>query len=109
MHVNIPSRDLEGSQRFYGTVFDWEFTPNTEEYVLFSDCGGIGGGLTKGAQPSERGMLFFIAVDCIPATLDSIKAAGGTVELEKTPVGGPGFYAIFRDPDGNRVGLYSAN
>jgi predicted enzyme related to lactoylglutathione lyase len=109
VHVNIPSLDLERSQRFYETVFGWEFTPNTKDYVLFSDCGGIGGGLTRRAAPADGGVLFFIGVERIPATLDAIRAAGGVVELEKTAVGGPGFYAIFRDADGNRVGLYSVD
>ena len=107
VHVNLPCLDIERAQRFYGGVFDWTFMPNTDDYVLFSDHDGVGGGLTKGSKPSDEGIVFFIQVDDIPATLSEVAAAGGTVELEKTPVGGPGFYGLFRDPEGNRVGVYS--
>ncbi|MBD3161817.1 MAG: VOC family protein [Candidatus Eisenbacteria bacterium] len=107
VHVNIPSRDLEESRQFYGALFGWEFTPNAEHYVLFSDRGGIGGGLTTRASPTKEGVLLFIAVADIPETLERVRRAGGSVELEKTPVGGPGFYAVFIDPHGNRIGIYS--
>lgn len=43
IHLNIPSRELNESAAIYGDVFGWEFTPNTDEYLLFND-GGHGGG-----------------------------------------------------------------
>lgn len=107
VHVNLPCLNLDRAQRFYGEVFGWTFTPNTADYVLFSDGGGIGGGLTLRSRPSEDGVLFFIHVVDIPSSLASVVATGGLVELEKTPVGGPGFYGLFKDSEGNRVGVYS--
>lgn len=109
VHVNLPCLELARAQRFYATVFGWTFTPNTDDYVLFSDRGGIGGGLTLRTRPSEEGVLFFIRVDDIPAALAAAESAGGSVELERTPVGGPGYYGILRDSEGNRVGVYSDN
>jgi predicted enzyme related to lactoylglutathione lyase len=107
VHVNLPCLDLVRAQRFYGRVFGWAFTPNTDDYVLFSDKGGVGGGLTLRSKPSDDGVVFFIQVDDIHGTLASVVSAGGSAELEKTPIGGPGFYGIFRDTEGNRVGVYS--
>ncbi|WP_418318967.1 VOC family protein [Piscinibacter sakaiensis] len=107
VHVNIPCRQIERAQGFYRALFGWSFTPNTEGYVLFSDNGGIGGGLTTGATPSETGVLFFIQVDDIAKTLAEAGRRGASVVTDKRPVGGPGFYAVFADPEGNRVGLFS--
>jgi predicted enzyme related to lactoylglutathione lyase len=109
VHINVPCIDITRAQEFYAGVFGWTFTPNTEDYVLFSDRGGIGGGLTLRSRPSDHGVLFFVHVSDIPNTLAAVESAGGSVELEKTPVGGPGFYALLRDCEGNRVGVYSEN
>jgi predicted enzyme related to lactoylglutathione lyase len=107
VHVNIPCTDLNRAQRFYEGVFEWSFTPNTEDYVLFSDRGGIGGGLTLRTKPVEGGVMFFVDVEDIPSALEAVGRSGGSVVLEKTPVGGPGFYSVFRDSEGNLIGLYS--
>ena len=50
----------------------------------------------------------YVQVEDIPETLAKISTLGGKVEKEKTEIGGDyGFYAIFRDPSGNRLGLWS--
>lgn len=107
VHVNLPALDLARSREFYGTVFGWTFTPNTDGYVLFHDGGGVDGALTTGAKPAADGVLLFLQVDDIPDAVTRIEAAGGSLLQGKRPVGGPGFYAIFVDPAGNRIGLFS--
>lgn len=105
IHLNIPSTDLAASQRFYGAVFGWTFTPNTEAYVLFDD-GGHGGGFSLNTKMApEGGVLLFIRTDDIAETLAAIKEHGGSVISGQAPTGGGGYYAVFRDPQGNLMGL----
>lgn len=106
-HVNISSLDIALTQKFYGGLFGWMFTPNQANYLLFDD-GGIGGGFKLADKPfASSGILLFIEVEDITAKLGEIKAAGGEAVVPKTPVGGPGVYGVFNDLHGNRMGLYS--
>lgn len=99
--------NLEESQKFYNDLFGWTYQPNNERYTLFND-GGIGGGFSLDSKPLlENGILLFIQVADLKTKLKQIEGAGGTIVLHKTPIGGPGFYAVFTDPQGNRMGLYS--
>jgi predicted enzyme related to lactoylglutathione lyase len=59
-----------------------------------------------GRPPSpEPGLLLYIMVDSVAATIDSVIAEGGEIVQA---VGGdaPEITARFRDPGGNVVGLY---
>ena len=108
-HHEIPSPDLERQQAFYGAVFGWQFTQMHPGYVLFSD-GLTGGGLDAAAQPSASGAVFVIATEEVSAALERIREAGGTPLTAKAQCGpntDHGFYAYFRDPCGNRVGVWS--
>ena len=107
VHVNIPSTNLAESQQFYSDIFGWTFTPNNERYVLFDD-GGMGGGFSLDPNPLPvDGVLLFIQVNDLNEKLQQIEEAGCKIVLSKTPIGGPGFYGVFTDPQGNRMGLYS--
>lgn len=105
IHLNIPATDLQQSQRFYGAIFGWTFTPNTDSYVLFDD-GGHGGGLSLDTRVAPgAGVLLFIQAADLEQTLAAVRAHGGTVVKEPAPTGGGGMYAVFTDPAGNRMGL----
>jgi predicted enzyme related to lactoylglutathione lyase len=104
IHLNIPSLNLKESAEFYGRVFGWKSTPNTDEYLLFDD-GGHGGGFSLKASPAQDGVLLFVQAEDIEATLDMITAAGGRVIATKRQTGGGGYYAVFEDPHGNLMGI----
>lgn len=114
-HVNIPSLDLTESMEFYGTLFGWTFIPNTERYLLFNDGDhGLGGGFSLDrAVSADAGAVLFIQVDRLESKLAMLAQLGGQVVLGRSPIGqqssGFGWYAIFADPHGNRVGLYTEN
>jgi predicted enzyme related to lactoylglutathione lyase len=105
-HLSIPAADLAAAQAFYGNVFGWTFMPHRDDYVLFDD-GGYGGGLTSEQHPGVDGVLPYLLVADIPATLAKVTAAGGKVLINETPAGDSGGFAVFTDPHGNRIGLYS--
>ena len=53
--------------------------------------------------------MIYLKVTDIAETLRQVCANGGTVEREKFAIGGGfGFSAHFRDPNGNRLGLFSS-
>jgi len=54
---------------------------------------------------AKPGLLFYIMVDSVAATLDAVVANGGEIVQ---PIGAdtPEITARFRDPAGNVIGLY---
>ena len=65
----------------------------------------MSGTWVTGRPPATPGLLIYIMVDNVAATIDALIAHGG--ELVQ-PIGadGPEITARFRDPAGNVVGLY---
>jgi predicted enzyme related to lactoylglutathione lyase/uncharacterized protein YciI len=108
VHFELPSTDLKQSEDFYGKLFGWTFQDMGDSYALFMTPGGEGGGFTKDYQPGDGGGLFYIYAADVKAKLAEIKAAGGSVAMDTIGVPGYGWVALFADPQGNKVGLFSA-
>ncbi|MFQ5871066.1 MAG: VOC family protein [Candidatus Geothermarchaeales archaeon] len=110
VHVEIPSEDPKKASEFYrelfGWKFDWSWSPT---YGLFET--GAEATLAGGAvyRPEETGpeMLVYIGVADIPKKLEKVKALGGEVVKEKTEIEGVGWYGLFKDLDGNLIGLFT--
>jgi predicted enzyme related to lactoylglutathione lyase len=51
-------------------------------------------------------VLIYISTDDIDDSLAKVESLGGKTLLEKTPVAEMGWYALFADPTGNRIGLW---
>ena len=109
-YVELPAPDVERSAAFYRDVFGWTVEPSDltrDPYWTFS-TGGLGGALDP-RKPVQRqaGVLLYLAVDDLEATLAAIERAGGATVQARRPVGGEfGFFAEFRDPAGNHLGLW---
>ena len=110
----IPVKDLGRAAAFYDAVF--ACTLKQEHFdgrpiaVFPADERGVAGALVQDASwsPSAQGTLVYLdASGALESCLARVKAAGGEVLLPRTSVGEPGFIAIVRDPEGNRVGLHS--
>ena len=108
-HTEIPSKSVTESAAFYKAVFGWETTVMGEgEYAVFKMGDGREGGFDPSWEPAAAGVVLYIEVADIPASLALIKTHGGTVIKEKTEVGGPhGYYALFLDPHDNRLGIWA--
>jgi len=106
-YVEIPATDVGGSADFYGKVFGWRIRRRGDGSMAFDDSvGEVSGTWVTGRPPSgEPGLLLYVMVDSVAATLDAVRAHGG--ELVQ-PIGadGPEVTARFRDPAGNVIGLY---
>jgi predicted enzyme related to lactoylglutathione lyase len=79
-----------------------------DSYAMVKPGGetGINGGVGSTMSSDTPGhSTFYVEVDDLQATLDQIETAGGsTVQPPMDVPNGPSI-ALFRDPDGNLVGL----
>ncbi len=108
-YVEIPAADVDTSSRFYAQVFGWNIRVRGDGETAFDDTtGAVSGSWVLGRSPMrEAGMLTYVMVDSIEATLKKVAAAGGKVATPATPLGPGGqAFATVLDPAGNLVGLY---
>jgi predicted enzyme related to lactoylglutathione lyase len=106
-YIEIPALDIGRSAEFYEKVFRWGTRKRGEGAIAFDDTTGqVSGTWVTGRPPATSpGLLLYIMVDSVSATIDSVIAHGG--ELVQ-PVGADAreSTARFRDPAGNVIGLY---
>jgi hypothetical protein len=53
-------------------------------------------------------VLFYVSTDDIEASLAKAEKLGGKAVMPKTEIPGFGWFGLFLDPTGNKVGLYTA-
>jgi hypothetical protein len=112
IHVELPARDEEAAAAFYGSLFGWR-TIHSPNYVGFRTVDGPSGGFNPLTEenastniPIKPGdVLVYVSSDDIDATLGNMQALGGSVVVPRTEIPGAGWFAIFADPTGNRIGL----
>ncbi len=106
-YIEIPSLDVDASSNFYRSVFGWNIRRRGDGSLLFDDgVGEVSGTWVLGRKAmTEPGLLIYIMVDSVVATIDAVIANGGTIVQ---PIGGdaPQITARFSDPAGNVLGLY---
>src|ERR1700704_1091504 len=106
-YIELPATDITHSADFYKQVFGWNIRPRGDGSTAFDDTTGqVSGAWVLGRPPAATpGLLVYVMVDNVAATLKTIVAAGGEIVQ---PIGGdaPEITARFRDPAGNVIGLY---
>jgi uncharacterized protein len=108
----VISPDAERAQRFYADLFGWQVSadPAMGGYGLVdtgASEGAIGGGIGPG-EPGEKNVRIYMRVDDLERYLSRAEELGGKRLVPPTDLpGGFGRFAIFTDPDGNPVGLWS--
>jgi predicted enzyme related to lactoylglutathione lyase len=114
VHIEFPATDPKADGHFYATVFGWKVeTDPSYDYTMFSAEGGPGGGFPKaggagGPVTYNVGQpLVYIGTDDIDASLAKVKSHGGKVVAPKMEIPGVGWFAIFSDPAGNHVALFT--
>jgi predicted enzyme related to lactoylglutathione lyase len=109
----VMSPDQERAQKFYAELFGWQVTadPAMGGYALVDTGAGegaIGGGIGTSQNPAEKSVKIYIRVDDLDAYLDRAEKLGGLRLVPPMDLPGDfGRFAIFTDPDGNQVGLWS--
>jgi len=108
-HIIIPSKNYQKSKIFFEKVFGWkvEKQPGTSSFdVLPPSRKGPGAELNSEVEV----IVPSIKTSNIEAKLKLIEKFGGKKVKDKTPVDKDaehGYYALFEDPQGNRMCLYS--
>ncbi len=111
----IPTEDLDRAQRFYEAVLNQTLRRQTfgsGELVVFPYGGkpNASGALIAmdDCRPSVQGSIVYLSVDDLSPVLRRAEDNGGDTLVPRTPLPeGMGFFAQFRDCEGNRVGLWS--
>lgn len=111
----IPVIDFPRARAFYEAVLQCQIEEmdmmGTPMGFLPSDGKNVSGALVKDEnyQPSDKGILVYIdGQNDIPGYLERIKAAGGTVLIERTEISPEfGYFAQFLDTEGNKLALHA--
>jgi uncharacterized protein len=108
IHIDIPSRDQEESGRFYQELFGWTITPvPAAHYTVWQAGEGSRGGFPSVGRGSKAGdVRIYVASEDIDADLQKARELGAEVVEEKTEIP-QGWHAVFRDPTGNLIGLWT--
>src|SRR5882724_6110190 len=106
-YIEIPAVDIHSSSDFYSKVFGWQIRQRGDGHTAFDDTTGqVSGTWVVGRKASsEPGLLFYIMVDSVAATIDAVIAHGGAL-VQPIGADAPEVTARFRDPAGNVIGLY---
>jgi predicted enzyme related to lactoylglutathione lyase len=106
-YLEIPALDIPLSVAFYQAVFGWHTRQRGDRSTAFDDgVGEVSGTWVMGRTPSQdTGLLVYIMVDDVAATIEAVIAHGGRLVHG---IGGdaPEVTARFLDPAGNIFGLY---
>ena len=109
VHIELAAKDPAATSKFYADVFGWkiEVDPNFN-YYQFSAEGGPAGGFNQIGESFKAGEVIpYLGTDDIEGTLKKVERAGGKVSHPKEEIPGVGWFALFFDPAGNRIGLFT--
>ena len=118
VHFEIPADDQGRATDFYREAFHWTInampemdynvvitTPSDEQTGMPKSPGAINGGLF--AREGElKTPIITVDVESIDDTLAQVEKLGGSVVKPKDAIPGMGFYAYFKDTEGNVLGLW---
>ncbi len=105
--VELPSKGIEASERFFTEVFGWQMTQFGPTYAC-TMTGNVDLGLQADAEEATAAPLVVIQVDDLDTSLAAVLAAGGSITKEPFSFpGGRRFH--FLDPSGNELAVLAAD
>ena len=111
VHFDVPAEDIERAKKFYSALLGWKFESFPEmQYNLITTTNldgtaGVGGGMGKRMEPSQRMMNYF-GVSSIDASIKQVKSLGGSIVSKKMAVPQMGYLVNCIDTEGNMFGLW---
>lgn len=113
--VEIPATDITRSVSFYQAILDIEIQTidmqGTEMGIFPSDGQSASVVITKGEgyKPATDGVLVHLnGGDNLQTVLNKVEKNGGKILLPKTLIDEEnGYFALFLDSEGNRMGVHS--
>ena len=106
-YIEIPAFEVRRSADFYRAVFGWQIRTRGDGQTAFDDAVGEVSGTWLSGRPASPtpGLLVYIMVDDMEATIRAVVANGGEI-VQPIGMDAPEITARFRDPGGNVFGLY---
>jgi len=113
----IPATDISRAINFYQAILGVDIEkmemPGMEIGILPYEGQMVTGVIMKGEgfKPSADGVTIYLnGGDNLQVILDRVQSNSGKVMLPKTPHADEvGYFAIFLDSEGNKIGLHSPN
>ncbi len=108
-HIQLTSKDLAATKKFYSRLFGWKFEAFGDNYMMFKTSKkGLGGGFQQGSKVKSGTTTFYVTVDTIPIMQQKAKSLGGRILKKRKSIGsGMGYWGTIGDPHGNVIGLWS--
>jgi uncharacterized protein len=100
---DLNTKDLDGSKKFYGEIFNWKLGSSDNSPYLHITAGDemIGGMRQMGKEePYPTNWLSYVVVDDVAATVSTITSAGGKVLMPAMTLENVGTFAVATDPSG---------
>ena len=115
--VEIPTADFRRAVAFYQTILGINIEEAEMDGIkmgLFpSDGEGVFVQLINGSdyRPSTNGTIVYLnGGDDLQKIADKVEVNGGKIIVPKTEIGPEmGFFALFADTEGNKLGIHSSN
>ena len=113
----IPATDISRAIAFYQAILGVQIEkldmPEMQMGIFPYEDQMVTGVIVKaeGYQPSAGGVTIYLnGGDDLQTILDKVEENGGKVIMPKTPhADDSGYFALFHDSEGNRMGLHSIN
>ena len=111
VHIEIPAADSANAAQFYQALFGWKITRDEAlDYTMWEPGDGPGGGFNPLGEHVKPGdVLIYVDSDDIEVDLKQVGELGGTVVQPKMEIPGVGWFAIFKDPTGNIIALFTTS
>ena len=113
VHFEMTFEDADRIKDFYTKVFGWTFQKwgdDSMPYYLTTTGSdgepGINGGLLLRQGGMPAGTTNTMGVESVDKAVETIKASGGNIILEKMAVPGLGWVAYATDTEGNQFGVF---
>ena len=110
VHFEINAENPLRAKSFYENVFDWKIEKweGPMDYWVI-EAGkeneeGINGGLQKREEPNDQ-VFNYIKVSKVDDFKNKIEQSGGSIESPKIAVPGVGYFYMFKDTEGNKLGI----
>ena len=109
VHFEIGVKDIQAGMGFYKDIFGWDISHDPDmNYVVIDTGDDPGGGIFGCSEAMPTGVYIYVKVDDIGDSLKKAEELGGKIIKEKTQVSEEhGYFALFSDPDGNAIGIWS--
>ncbi len=122
VHFEMPAENKKRCSEFYTKVFDWKMqqlgenmgdyllaeTAETDKNHMVKTPGTINGGFFKKGEYGNIPHLV-ISVSNLDESMKKVEKLGGEVLGKPTEIPGIGMFVMFKDTEGNKVGMLQPN